>query len=69
MAEASTRVKFLGTDGKVLPTDARQLLGVKEMETVMIRGTYTGIKLAMFLSPRTGFLFAVDYFTANPRNY
>jgi len=39
MAEASTMVKFHGADGKVLATDARQLLGVKELETVVIRGT------------------------------
>jgi hypothetical protein len=39
MTEASTMVKFLGADGKVLATDARQLLGVKELETVVIRGT------------------------------
>lgn len=35
---ASTMVKFLGQDGKVLPVDARKLLGVKEQETVVILG-------------------------------
>ena len=39
MLQASTMVKFLGTDGKVLPVDARDLLGVKEQETVVIQGT------------------------------
>ena len=38
MLAASTMVKFLGDDGKVLPVDARQLLGVKEQETVVIEG-------------------------------
>ena len=38
MLEASTMVKFLGEDGKVLPVDARTLLGVKEQETVVIEG-------------------------------
>lgn len=38
MAEASAMVKFLGEDGKVLSTDARALLGVKEQETVVIEG-------------------------------
>lgn len=38
MLAASTMVKFLGDDGKVLPVDARTLLGVKEQETVVIRG-------------------------------
>lgn len=35
---ASTMVKFLGNDGKVLPIDARNLLGVKEQQTVVVRG-------------------------------
>jgi hypothetical protein len=38
MLSASTMVKFLGTDGKVLPVDARDLLGVKEQQTVVVRG-------------------------------
>ncbi|MFN0018620.1 MAG: hypothetical protein ACKVP0_10195 [Pirellulaceae bacterium] len=38
MLAASTMVKFLGDDGKVLPVDARTLLGVKEQETVVIEG-------------------------------
>ena len=38
MLEASTMVKFLDKDGKVLPVDARTLLGVKEQETVVIEG-------------------------------
>jgi len=35
---ASTMVKFLGSDGKVLPVDARDLLGVKEQQTIVVRG-------------------------------
>ena len=38
MLAASTMVKFLGDDGKVLPVDARELLGVKEQQTVVIHG-------------------------------
>ena len=38
MLSASTMVKFLGTDGKVVPVDARDLLGVKEQQTVVVRG-------------------------------
>lgn len=38
MLQASTMVKFLGSDGKVMPIDARELLGVKEQQTVVIRG-------------------------------
>lgn len=38
MLSASTMVKFLGNDGKVLPVDARDLLGVKEQQTLVVRG-------------------------------
>jgi hypothetical protein len=38
MLSASTMVKFLGDDGKVLPVDARALLGVKEQQTVVVQG-------------------------------
>ena len=38
MTGASTMVKFLGEDGKVLPIDARDLLGLKEEQTVVIQG-------------------------------
>jgi hypothetical protein len=38
MLSASTMVKFLDNDGKVLPVDARDLLGVKEQQTVVVRG-------------------------------
>ena len=38
MLAASTMVKFLGTDGKVLPVDARDLLGAKEESTIVVRG-------------------------------
>ena len=31
-------VKFLGDDGKVLAVDARELLGVKDESTVVVRG-------------------------------
>lgn len=38
LAEATTLVKFVDEQGKVLPVDARALLGVKEQQTVVIRG-------------------------------
>jgi hypothetical protein len=38
LAESSTMVKFLGDDGKVLPVDARELLGLGDQQTVVIRG-------------------------------
>jgi len=38
MLAASTMVKFLGKDGKVLPVDARELLGVKDQQTGGIHG-------------------------------
>lgn len=38
MLAASTMVKFLGTDGKVLPVDARKLVGAEEERTVVVRG-------------------------------
>jgi hypothetical protein len=38
MLAASTMVKFLGEDGKILPVDARELLGVPEESTVVVRG-------------------------------
>jgi hypothetical protein len=38
MLEASTMVKFLGHDGKVLPVDARKLLGVEEQATIIVQG-------------------------------
>ncbi len=39
MLAASTMVKFLGNDGKVLAVDARNLLGVTDESTVVVRGT------------------------------
>jgi len=38
MQEASTLVKIFDNDGKVLPVDTRQLLGVKELQTIVVRG-------------------------------
>jgi hypothetical protein len=38
MLAASTMVKFLGSDGKVLAVDARDLLKAKEESTVVVRG-------------------------------
>lgn len=38
MLEACTMVKFLGDDGKVMPVDARELLGLKDRQTVVIEG-------------------------------
>lgn len=38
LAKATTLVKFVDEQGKVLPVDARTLLGVKEQQTVVIRG-------------------------------
>jgi hypothetical protein len=38
LAEARLLVKFLDEQGKTLPTDARQLVGLKELQTVVVRG-------------------------------
>lgn len=38
LAEATTLVKFVDERGKVQPTDARDLLGVENFQTVVIRG-------------------------------
>ena len=38
MLAASTMVKFLGDEGKVLSVDARDLLGIKDESTVVVRG-------------------------------
>jgi hypothetical protein len=31
-------VKVVGDDGRPVPTDARQLLGIKELQTVVVHG-------------------------------
>jgi hypothetical protein len=31
-------VKVVNTEGSVVPTESRQLLGVKELQTVVVRG-------------------------------
>ncbi len=38
IARASAFVKFVDGSGQTLPQDARQLLGVKELQTVVVRG-------------------------------
>lgn len=38
LASASAMVKFLGEDGKVISVDARKLLGVNELETIVVQG-------------------------------
>ena len=38
LAEATTLVKFVDEKGKVQPTDARELLGVENFQTVVVRG-------------------------------
>lgn len=38
LASATAMVKFLDAQGKVLLVDARELLGLKEQQTVVIRG-------------------------------
>ena len=38
LAESKATIKFVDEAGQTLPTDARQLLGVKELERVTIRG-------------------------------
>lgn len=38
-AKCSTIVKFTDEQGRVLPIDARQLLGVSELQTVVVSGT------------------------------
>jgi hypothetical protein len=39
LAEASTMVKFLDANQKVVTVDARELLGLKEQQVVVVRGT------------------------------
>lgn len=39
LAGASTLVKFVDEQGQTLPVDARDLLGVKELQIVVVRGT------------------------------
>ena len=38
LAESKATIKFVDEAGQTLPTDARKLLGVKELERVTIRG-------------------------------
>lgn len=38
LGEKSATVKVVGTDGKPVATDARELLGVKELQTVVVTG-------------------------------
>jgi hypothetical protein len=38
LADATTMVKFVDAQGKVLPTDSRELLGVEDFQTVVVRG-------------------------------
>lgn len=39
VADGSTLVKFVGDDGRPLATDARELLGLTELQTVVVQGT------------------------------
>lgn len=39
LAEASTMVKFLDANQKVMAVDSRELLGLKERQIVVVRGT------------------------------
>ncbi len=39
VADASTLIKFVGDDGRPLATDARELLGLAELQTVVVQGT------------------------------
>lgn len=38
LADATTLVKFVDAQGKVQPTDARELLGIENFQTVVVRG-------------------------------
>jgi hypothetical protein len=38
LVKGKTLVKFVGGDGKPLATDARELLGVKELDTLVVQG-------------------------------
>lgn len=38
LAEATTLVKFVDAQGKVLTTDARSLLGIEDFQTVVVQG-------------------------------
>jgi len=39
LAKGKTLIKFVGGDGNPVPMDARQLLGVKELDTLVVQGT------------------------------
>lgn len=39
LANATAMVKFVDAQGRVLPIDARKLLGVKDLEAVVVEGT------------------------------
>lgn len=39
LAKGKTLIKFVGGDGKPVAMDARQLLGVKELDTLVVQGT------------------------------
>ena len=38
MKKSTALVKFVDEEGNVVPTDARELLAVKELQTVVVRG-------------------------------
>lgn len=38
LAESTTVVKFVDEQGKTVPVDSRQLLGIKEEETIVVQG-------------------------------
>ena len=39
LVKGKTLIKFVGGDGKPVATDARELLGVKELDTLVVQGT------------------------------
>ena len=39
LADATALVKFLNAEGRIVPIDARKLLGVKELDAVVVQGT------------------------------
>lgn len=62
LGKARTLVKLVGADGKPLASDARQLLGVKELQTLIVKGkaqrdddgNLTVLASGIFLRPDSG---------------
>ncbi|MDB5337963.1 MAG: hypothetical protein JWN70_3582, partial [Planctomycetaceae bacterium] len=59
LPKSKATVKFVDAQGKTLTTDARQLLGIKELQTVVVKGqakrdeagNLTVIASSLFIKP------------------